>query len=189
MYSNLKTTCYIKPHIFLWTKLHENLPLTKYLISVATPLISMALREKCPNTEFFLIRIFSHSAWIQRDASHLSVFTPNAWKYVPEKTPYLDTFHTVWVQRKVWGKDIFYYKNTMNFLLNLVKKWNWITCRNETINCRNITSFYFQITCPYFSLLWKYSMSLKWWLRNLYSKWSYYMVKFPLDYFKESCKN
>ena len=36
------------------------------------------LREKCPNTEFFLVRIF-----------------PNTGKYGPEKTPYLDTFQTV----------------------------------------------------------------------------------------------
>ena len=35
------------------------------------------LREKCPNTEFFLVRIFPHSDRIWRD------------------TPYLDTFHTV----------------------------------------------------------------------------------------------
>ena len=36
-------------------------------------------REKCPNTEFFLVRIF-----------------PNLGKYRPEKTPYLDTFHAVY---------------------------------------------------------------------------------------------
>ena len=36
-------------------------------------------REKCPNTEFFLVRIFLYSDWIYR----------------PEKTPYLDTFHAV----------------------------------------------------------------------------------------------
>ena len=35
------------------------------------------LREKCPNT------------------SYLSVFSPNAGKYGPEITPYLDTFHAV----------------------------------------------------------------------------------------------
>ena len=34
-YSNLKTTCYIKPKFFLLTKLLENLFLAKYLISVA----------------------------------------------------------------------------------------------------------------------------------------------------------
>ena len=35
------------------------------------------MREKCPNTEFFLVHIFSHSDWTRRD------------------TPYLDTFHAV----------------------------------------------------------------------------------------------
>ena len=44
------------------------------------------LREKCPNTEFFVVRIFPHSDWI---------FSPNAGKYRSEKTPYLDTFHAV----------------------------------------------------------------------------------------------
>ena len=39
----------------------------------------LPLHEKCPNTEFFLY--------------YLSVFSPNAGKYRPEKTPYLDTFH------------------------------------------------------------------------------------------------
>ena len=27
----------------------------------------LPLREKCPNTEFFLVRIFTHSDWIRRD--------------------------------------------------------------------------------------------------------------------------
>ena len=49
----------------------------------------------CPNTEFFLVRIFPHLDWIWRDTSYLSVFSPNARKYGPKKTPYLDTFHPV----------------------------------------------------------------------------------------------
>ena len=49
----------------------------------------------CPNTEFFLVRIFPHSDWIRKDTSYLSVFSPNAGKYGPEKTPYLDTFHAM----------------------------------------------------------------------------------------------
>ena len=40
------------------------------------------LSEMFPNTEFFLVRIFS-------------VFIPNAGNYGPEKTPYLDSFHAV----------------------------------------------------------------------------------------------
>ena len=49
----------------------------------------------CPNTEFFLVRIFPHSDWIRRDTKYLFVFSSNAGKYGPEKTPYLSTFHTV----------------------------------------------------------------------------------------------
>ena len=51
------------------------------------------LREKCPNTELFLVRILPHSDWIRRDTSYLSVFSPNAGKYRPEITPYFETFH------------------------------------------------------------------------------------------------
>ena len=43
------------------------------------------LREKCSNTEFFLVRIFPHSDWIRRNTEYLSVFSPNAGKYGPEK--------------------------------------------------------------------------------------------------------
>ena len=53
------------------------------------------LREKCPNTEFFLVCISPHSDWIRRDTKYLSVFSPNVGKYGPEETPYLDTFQTV----------------------------------------------------------------------------------------------
>ena len=57
---------------------------------------NMTLREKCLDTEFFFVRIFSHSEWIQRDTSCLSVFSLNTEKYTQEKTIYLDTFHAVW---------------------------------------------------------------------------------------------
>ena len=42
---------------------------------------AMPLREKCPNTELFLVRIFPHSE--------------NGGKYGPEITSYLDTFHAL----------------------------------------------------------------------------------------------
>ena len=32
---------------------------------------------------------------IRRDTSYISVFSPNAGKYGPENTPYLNTFHAV----------------------------------------------------------------------------------------------
>ena len=53
------------------------------------------LREKCPNTELFLVRIYPYLDWIRRYTEYLSVFSPNVGKYGPEKTPYLDTFQTV----------------------------------------------------------------------------------------------
>ena len=43
--------------------------------------------EKCPNTEFFLIRFFPHSDWVRRNA--------DSEKYGPEKIPYLDTFQAL----------------------------------------------------------------------------------------------
>ena len=53
------------------------------------------LREKCPNTEFYLVRIFPNSDGILRDAEYISVFNPNTGNYGPEKTLYLDTFQAV----------------------------------------------------------------------------------------------
>ena len=41
-----------------------------------------SLYEKCPSTEFFLVRIFP-------------VFSPNTGKYGPEKTLYLNIFRVV----------------------------------------------------------------------------------------------
>ena len=54
-----------------------------------------SLGEKSQNAEFFLVHIFPHSDWIRRHTEYLSVFSPNAGNYRPEKTPYLDTFHAV----------------------------------------------------------------------------------------------
>ena len=41
----------------------KNLNLTVNFINTQEP----SLREKCPDTEFFLVRIFPHSDWIRRD--------------------------------------------------------------------------------------------------------------------------
>ena len=53
------------------------------------------MREKYPNTEFVLVRIFPHLDWIGRDNPFLFVFSSNAEKHGPEKSSHLDTFHTV----------------------------------------------------------------------------------------------
>ena len=65
------------------------------------------LREEYPNKEIFLICIFLDLAWIQRDTSYLSIFTPNAGKYGQEKTLYLDTFHKMIVSVKSFCQQIF----------------------------------------------------------------------------------
>ena len=44
-----------------------------------------SLRENC----------FPYLGRMRRDIPYLSVFSPNAGKYGPEKIPYLDTFHAV----------------------------------------------------------------------------------------------
>ena len=66
---------------------------------MARPLsTSKALRKKFPNTEFFLVRVFSHSDWIRRDTPYLSVslrIQSECGKIRTGETPYLDTFHTV----------------------------------------------------------------------------------------------
>ena len=83
---------------YYWDTMHV---VTIYVILVSLYIESFSLqtlREKCPNTEFFLVRIFPHSDWIRRDTLYLSVFSPNARKYGQEKTPYLGTFHAVKVQ-------------------------------------------------------------------------------------------
>ena len=50
----------------------------------------IALREMCPNAEFFLFHIFPYS-----DRMRMREFSPNVGIYGPEKTPYLDNFHAV----------------------------------------------------------------------------------------------
>ena len=52
-------------------------------------LMGHTLREKCPNTEFFLVHIFPYSDY------------RNAGKYGLEKTPYLDFFYAVIAKQDV----------------------------------------------------------------------------------------
>ena len=52
----------------------------------------MSLREKCPNTDFFSGPYFPVFGL---NTERYAVFSPNAEKCGPEKTPYLYTFHAV----------------------------------------------------------------------------------------------
>ena len=78
---------------------------------------ALPLHEKCPNIEFFLIRIFSHSDWIQRDTEHVSLFSLNARKCGPEKPPYLDTFHAVYIYNMIVNPFPFRKQYSWSFFL------------------------------------------------------------------------
>ena len=54
----------------------------------------LTLREKCPNTEFFLVRNFLYSNSI-RNLLRKSPYSVRIQGRTDRKTPYLDTFHTV----------------------------------------------------------------------------------------------
>ena len=60
-----------------------------FLISI----ILMLTAWKCPNAEFFLLRLVSYLD---------SVFSPNTGKNGSEKTPYLNTFNAVSITQKHW---------------------------------------------------------------------------------------
>ena len=57
--------------------------------------MAFPLREKCPNTEFFLVRISPHLDWIRKYTEYLSVLSPNTGNTYQKKTTHLDTFHAV----------------------------------------------------------------------------------------------
>ena len=60
--------------------------------------INCSFHEKCPNTELFLVRIFLYSDWIRIQFKYRRIRTRNNYvfgHFLPEITPYLDTFHEV----------------------------------------------------------------------------------------------
>ena len=78
--------------------------------------------------EVFLVRVFLHSKWIWRDTPYISVFSPNAGKYGPEKL-------RKWSRRYLEGFSN-YHKNVFdvslcncNFIVfhcNFCNKWQFI---------------------------------------------------------------
>ena len=64
----------------------KGIPLVVTYHPLLKSLRAIILREMCPNTKLFLVRIFPY----------FSVFSPNTGKYGPEITPYLDNFHAVY---------------------------------------------------------------------------------------------
>ena len=83
------------------------------------------LRQKCPNTEFFLVRIFLYSDLIR------TVFSPNTRKYGPEKTLHLDTFHAV---HDFKNKYFLYSSHHEKYVINLSFKRLLETFSNIPLN-------------------------------------------------------
>ena len=123
----------------------DSIPISRHVSFCA------ATAWKCPNIEFSLIRIFSHSDWIRRDTEYLSLFSLNARKCGPEKTPYLDTFHAVCIYNMIFN------------LLPFRKQYSW--------------SFFLR---PY-SPLWSHSSSQRSAviLPPIWKKCLFYFVDFP----------
>ena len=84
------------------------------------------LREKRPNTELFLVRIFLYSDWIRKDPPCFSVFGQNTGKYGPEITPYLDTFHPVIHSGTSFGLCIYNTPISKCSTLNTLHYTNWL---------------------------------------------------------------
>ena len=90
----------------------------------------------------FLVRIFLHLDWIRRDAKYaryLSVFSPNAGKYGPEKTLYLDAFHAVNPHNHL----IKHFKS-----LSLFKDWKVLNTQKKLILIQKETTLLFMLTKP-----------------------------------------
>ena len=69
-----------------------------------------------------MVRIFPHLDWIRRDTEYLSVFSPNARKYRPETTPYLDNFHAVITTRQWMIHTVFKNSEGVVTTCNFIKK-------------------------------------------------------------------
>ena len=65
--------------------------MTKYLMFHLCSILEVPISE----TGYAKRRHCVKSVQIRRDTKYLSLFSPNAGKYGPEKTPRLDTFHAV----------------------------------------------------------------------------------------------
>ena len=85
------TVLFVDCMAFNGKQISKKLRHAAYEISAYLLNFKMILREKCLNTEFFSGLYFPAFGLI----TERYVFSPNAGKYGPEKTPYLDTFQAL----------------------------------------------------------------------------------------------
>ena len=84
---HLTLDCNVTRFMICYTRLHLSQQYKSDFLKCAVGtittfdfMVNILLGEKCPNTELFLVRIFPHADWIQRDTKYLFVFSPNAGK-------------------------------------------------------------------------------------------------------------
>ena len=92
---------------------------------------SESLREKCPNTELLLVRIFLY----------FPVFSPNTGKYGPEKSRYLYNFYAVNVIMLSQIVDVHYLFKYFNPFLYNVKKWPNTLLKYCRVNTRRFLKY------------------------------------------------
>ena len=69
--------------LFCKNTLRKNCPYSEFFS--ASKLNTKIRTRKTPSTDSFLVSIFRHLDWIQRDTDNLSIFNPNVGKCGPEK--------------------------------------------------------------------------------------------------------
>ena len=93
------------------------------------------LRKKCPYSDFFLVLIFPHLDWMRRFAEQISVLSPNAGKYRPEKLRIRKLFTQCWcltlLQVTLVHKMIFLKNNIILWFL-----WKEFTCFQPSLYAR-----------------------------------------------------
>ena len=86
-----------------------------FLIKVSTLFSKLKLLESFTTNIISTCDNFLFFCRIDQHCVNLSVFSLNAGKYGPEKTPYLDTFHTVQVWQSLYLVTVWPLCNIFNF--------------------------------------------------------------------------
>ena len=129
-YPKLKTTCHIKLKFFLWTKLLENLLLTKYLISVAAPLRRLIRNGSGLNTNG-LMEILVYKI-IKAQVTKFKIFT--RFNFITKPCSFLWTCFVIKLKRI---KILDFIISILVFLLYFFKlsvgnRFKWVYCTLDT---------------------------------------------------------
>ena len=87
-------------------------------LSLSNVTFLFQLYAKRPSTKTIFSEIsFLSIIFRYGDTSYLSVFTPNAEKYGPEITPYLDTFHPVHIFKITFTSNKIFFFSQVNVFM------------------------------------------------------------------------